>query len=768
MVAVVLLPILAPFAAAAPTSFTINVVEARSLGCSPDSWSSPDLRVRVLVDGAVVGTTEKAQDRDEPIFGFTVSASAQLPATIGIEVEEAEPGGFFGTGTTWIPCSVASGGATRATFSFDGAPSFAFTARGDGEQAAEATVVVGTAPPAVPTLTVANVDNDQVTLSWSTDATGRATADRVAVGTFGAVYGTAAGTSATISGLCDNVPLTFRLIRDATSWHVASADVTVTTTNLAPGAATVLNASRDGNVSFETPTTHDVARYEVHASASAPFTPTNATLRHTIAPFVALSPRQYAAGIAFRSSDAYVRIVTVDTAGASAASTSFAFGAPVQAARILASERCGAGTFGAGAPAPGPTYLPEPTVIAPPTREAISPSRPPTPTPYSGDSASGPVIPTDESGSYSGSADATFEFKVKAPINISEGGREILNVTRGETVSFEVVLMDKGNYPIRVFAEPVSAFHNDTDMEMFVHAEGWTGGLAQRDVLLQPYTKATLWWNVTVPAEAPLGDLVALTQIFYANMTLEGGWSNTSRGFHVRVRVVEGAPAASWDTTAQVNGSAGVDAGVGGSGTGASSTAGAQVSLNAALVAGSIAGAGGLAALALWLRRDASRFAMAALMYSRLAKSDMLHHPGREAIRAHIEAEPGICYSELKAAMQMNTGAIVHHLRALERTSIITSRKEGAFRRFYLVGLAPMAARSVPVVQTVPALTPTQERVLRELADAPLTQGELAARMGLTQQGVNYHVKAMERAGIIEAVHDGKAWRYSAKAAVEA
>jgi DNA-binding MarR family transcriptional regulator len=53
-----------------------------------------------------------------------------------------------------------------------------------------------------------------------------------------------------------------------------------------------------------------------------------------------------------------------------------------------------------------------------------------------------------------------------------------------------------------------------------------------------------------------------------------------------------------------------------------------------------------------------------------------------------------------------------------------------------------------------------QQRVVDLLGEAPLTQGELAERLGLSQQGLNHHVKSLERAGHIKAVYDGRVWRY--------
>lgn len=184
---------------------------------------------------------------------------------------------------------------------------------------------------------------------------------------------------------------------------------------------------------------------------------------------------------------------------------------------------------------------------------------------------------------------------------------------------------------------------------------------------------------------------------------------------------------------------------------------GASLSTGKALVALGV-GAAVVCVPAWLLRRDWARYALAAALYTRLARSEVLDHPGRDDLRQRIAREPGVCYSDLKASTGMNTGALVHHLRALERAGVVTSRKEGAFRRFYVTGSAP--ATQAARVLTVATLTPMQARVLEMVREAPLTQGEIAERLGLSQQGTGHHVKALERAGHLSAEFDGRAWRY--------
>jgi predicted transcriptional regulator len=149
-----------------------------------------------------------------------------------------------------------------------------------------------------------------------------------------------------------------------------------------------------------------------------------------------------------------------------------------------------------------------------------------------------------------------------------------------------------------------------------------------------------------------------------------------------------------------------------------------------------------------WLlsRREAWRYALLApfaALYSRISKSDVLDHDTRDQIFGLIRARPGITYTELLRETALNRGALLHHVHQLERHEIVQSRREGTNRRFYPTG------ERLPIV--VP-LTAAQQRVLSLLAErGPLTQGEVAAALGVSQQGASFHLKTLQRLGHVEA-----------------
>ena len=361
---------LAPAQASSHDALHVNVVSARSVGCSPDFFTSPDLRVKVYVNGALAVETVEAQDADEPLYASLTLVRTALPALVRVEVEEGEPGGFLGRGTSWKPCDAAPGVDRHLNVTVEG-PTQRVVARGDDADAAEAVVTVGRDAPAAPTLRVTNVTTTEARLAWS--GAPNATAHRVALPGYRGVLAVAGPGDATAvaAGLCDNRAYALRLVRDQGPWSVASPDAAFTTANAPPQPPRVLAAERNGsavNVSWESPTWHDVASFEVHAGPTAAFAPSPGTLRGTASPSL-FGPTARLDGVALQPGDAFVRVRTLDTGGLNATSDALAFNAtqPATVTSVPDCARPGSVTVSGGA-APPPATTTTTTATTPPTQ----------------------------------------------------------------------------------------------------------------------------------------------------------------------------------------------------------------------------------------------------------------------------------------------------------------------------------------------------------------------------------------------------------------
>ncbi|HVL49274.1 MAG TPA: MarR family transcriptional regulator [Candidatus Thermoplasmatota archaeon] len=170
------------------------------------------------------------------------------------------------------------------------------------------------------------------------------------------------------------------------------------------------------------------------------------------------------------------------------------------------------------------------------------------------------------------------------------------------------------------------------------------------------------------------------------------------------------------------------------------------------IVSAVVAFVAALLALVAAARSEAARWALLAPfagLYTRLARDDVTGHKLRAALLEAIKATPGVTFTELRARFRAASGTLVHHLRTLERHRLVTSRRDGALRRFFVAGTSPAV-----LAATTPS--PAQGRILAMLAEGPLSQREIAERLGITKQGANHHVKTLARRGLIAVREDGR------------
>jgi predicted transcriptional regulator len=88
----------------------------------------------------------------------------------------------------------------------------------------------------------------------------------------------------------------------------------------------------------------------------------------------------------------------------------------------------------------------------------------------------------------------------------------------------------------------------------------------------------------------------------------------------------------------------------------------------------------------------------------------------------------------------------------LEREGFVKTARDGMFKRFY-----PEKA-SIPRRKS--EFSAIQEIVLENVSSSPgITQNELARKMGVSSQVVNYHVRNLVNAGVLRLEREGRVTR---------
>jgi len=140
-------------------------------------------------------------------------------------------------------------------------------------------------------------------------------------------------------------------------------------------------------------------------------------------------------------------------------------------------------------------------------------------------------------------------------------------------------------------------------------------------------------------------------------------------------------------------------------------------------------------------------FTIFAPLYTRIKKKHVLDHFTRGRIYGYVEANPGAHYNIIRESLGLNNGSLAYHLRMLEKTEYVISRKAGKCRYFY-----PSSMN----ISEKNGLSNLQNSILEKIVEAPdITQKEIADETGVSQQVISYNVKKMMKDGVVKTKKNG-------------
>ncbi|UCD93082.1 MAG: helix-turn-helix domain-containing protein [Methanobacteriota archaeon] len=131
--------------------------------------------------------------------------------------------------------------------------------------------------------------------------------------------------------------------------------------------------------------------------------------------------------------------------------------------------------------------------------------------------------------------------------------------------------------------------------------------------------------------------------------------------------------------------------------------------------------------------------------YSKLSRADLLDNQTRAGIFAQIEANPGITFSTIAKELKLPHGTLQHHLRVLEKSGFIISKRLKKYTRFYLA--------------TVKAsdLTEVQEKIFSLVCEKQgLCETEIGEELSISKQTVSYNLRHLEEEGFVDIVREGR------------
>jgi len=138
-------------------------------------------------------------------------------------------------------------------------------------------------------------------------------------------------------------------------------------------------------------------------------------------------------------------------------------------------------------------------------------------------------------------------------------------------------------------------------------------------------------------------------------------------------------------------------------------------------------------------------------MYTRIQKEDVLDQFVRGQIYGYIKTNPGVHYNQIRRGIDVKNGTLSYHLSVLEKTELIKSRREGLrYRAFYPTGM------KFPKVERF-RLTELQINILDVInKNNGIDQKEIANKLDKKPQTINYNIKVLDQAGLIEVRKQGR------------
>jgi predicted transcriptional regulator len=140
-------------------------------------------------------------------------------------------------------------------------------------------------------------------------------------------------------------------------------------------------------------------------------------------------------------------------------------------------------------------------------------------------------------------------------------------------------------------------------------------------------------------------------------------------------------------------------------------------------------------------------------LYTKLNRDEILDHYIRGKIHGYILANPGDNYNSIRKALDIPNGSFAYHLRVLERESMIKSRRDGVYKRFYPVGMRiPSKGKQLKEIQRL---------ILKKVKETPgISQTDIASFLGLASSTIHYHIQILIGANMIEPRRKGRKVRY--------
>ncbi len=170
-----------------------------------------------------------------------------------------------------------------------------------------------------------------------------------------------------------------------------------------------------------------------------------------------------------------------------------------------------------------------------------------------------------------------------------------------------------------------------------------------------------------------------------------------------------------------------------------------------------IAALGAAGALA-WFWPHVKKLAVLVIpLYARITRDEVFDNDVRERIFNIVNADPGVSATDLASRAAVSWGTTMYHLDVLEQNRVVTSMKDGRYRRYFVNG-ADLASTKAEVAVLKNDRTAAVARIVAETPGS--TQKEISRATGMTPQALHWHMARLSEAGLVRKVREGRVVRH--------
>jgi Mn-dependent DtxR family transcriptional regulator len=153
-------------------------------------------------------------------------------------------------------------------------------------------------------------------------------------------------------------------------------------------------------------------------------------------------------------------------------------------------------------------------------------------------------------------------------------------------------------------------------------------------------------------------------------------------------------------------------------------------------------------------------------LFSRIDKDELLENDRRARIFELIKHSPGVHLSEIARELDFAWGTTLHHLRKLRADRLIMFKEIGHHKSFFVngSGLSETQMQAMSLIKNG-----TLSKLAGYLEEHPRTSlKELSEALQISPPLAAFHIRKLEKAGLVQKVRDGKSVRLTTTSALPA